>query len=206
MGTEVENNLNQSLPPGAPPLTLEEIDGLLPRHVVTRKELYDAEFINISDAAQKYFLSRKDFSLTVENLFKIHKDMFSRVWKWAGKKRKTNKNIGADKIYIEIELKKFADDLEYWLQGDPDYIEISARIHHRLVYIHPFNNGNGRWARFVVTLFLRKHINAYLDFPEDALFVSTTLRKEYIKALQEADHFNLQPLEDLHRKYLSKFS
>jgi Fic-DOC domain mobile mystery protein B len=206
MGTNVRDNLNLPLPPGATPLTPEEIEGLIPRHVTTRKELYDAEFINISDAGKKYFLSRKEFSLTVDSLFKIHKDMFKQVWKWAGQKRKTNKNIGVERIYIEVELKKFVDDLEYWLQDNPDYIEISAKIHHRLVSIHPFNNGNGRWARFVVTLFLKKHMNAYLDFPEDDLFVSTTLRKQYIKALQDADNFDLQPLENLHRRYLSKFS
>ena len=87
MGTGVKKNLNLSLPPGATPLTPEEIEGLIPRHVTTRKELYDAEFINISDAAGKYFLSRKNVSLTMDTLFKIHKDMFAQVWRWAGKKK-----------------------------------------------------------------------------------------------------------------------
>ena len=43
MGTNVRDNLNLPLPPGATPLTPEEIEGLIPRHVTTRKELYDAD-------------------------------------------------------------------------------------------------------------------------------------------------------------------
>jgi Fic family protein len=87
-----------------------------------------------------------------------------------------------------------------------DTIEISARLHHRLVYIHPFNNGNGRWARFIVNLFLKEHLDSYIIFPEDELLLTTAIRKTYIKALQEADNLNYGPLIDLQKKYISKFA
>ena len=32
--------------------------------------------------------------------------MFNKTWKWAGKFRQSNKNIGSDKMLIQIELKK----------------------------------------------------------------------------------------------------
>jgi len=96
--------------------------------------------------------------------------------------------------------------LKYWLEQNIDTIEISARLHHRLVYIHPFNNGNGRWARLIVNLFLIEQLNSYLDFPEDELLLTTKIRKAYIEALREADNLDYRPLIDLHKKYISNFT
>lgn len=198
--------INQELPPGATPLTAEELVGLLPKYITTRRELDDAEFKNISDASKIYLLSRKKIQYMLSNLYKIHKEMFGNVWTWAGKKRKTNKYIGVDNAHIDMEMKKLIDDLQYWLEHKMDIIEISARLHHRLVYIHPFNNGNGRWARFIVNLFLKEHLDSYIIFPEDELLLTTAIRKTYIKALQEADNLNYGPLIDLQIKYISKFA
>ena len=206
MESKSKKKINQKLPPGATPLTPEDLEGLLPKYITTRAELNDAEFKNISEASKKYFLSRKTFQLTIGNLYKIHKEMFGHVWKWAGKKRITEKNIGVEKTQIDVELKKLLDDLEYWLKKNTDLIEISARLHHRLVYIHPFNNGNGRWGRFIVNLFLKDHLDSYLDFPEDELLLTTKIRKSYIAALREADSLSYTPLIDLHNKYISNYS
>ncbi len=205
MESNPNKKINLNLPLDATPLTLEEFSDLLPLHITTRTELNDAEFINISKATQKYFLSRKKFLFSLANIYQAHKDMFGNVWKWAGKKRTTNKNIGVDKVYIDIELKKFIDDLDYWLKYDMDATEISARFHHRAVFIHPFDNGNGRWARFLSNLFLKDNLNSYLEFPENEVILTTVIRKTYIKALQEADNLNYQPLIDLHKKYISYF-
>jgi Fic-DOC domain mobile mystery protein B len=136
MESKSKKKINQKLPHGATPLTPEELKGLLPKYITTREELNDAEFKNISVASKKYFLSRKTFQFTIGNLYKIHKEMFGHVWKWAGKKRITEKNIGVEKTQIDVELKKLLDDLEYWLKKNIDLIEISARLHHRLVFIH----------------------------------------------------------------------
>ncbi|MFC2164552.1 mobile mystery protein B [Acidobacteriota bacterium] len=206
MESNSKKKINQELPPGATPLTAEDLEGLLPKYITTRAELNDAEFKNISEASKKYFLSRKSFQFTIGDLYRVHKEMFGHVWKWAGKKRVTEKNIGVDKAQIDIELKKLLDDLEYWLRKNTHLVETSARLHHRLVLIHPFNNGNGRWGRFIVNLFLKDHLNSYLDFTEDQLLIKTKIRKLYIAALREADSLNYKPLIDLHKKYISNSS
>jgi len=206
MESKSDKKINQELPSGATPLTSEDLEGLLPKYITTREELNDAEFKNISEASKKYFLSRKKNKFTIGNLYKIHKEMFGNVWKWAGGKRKTEKNIGVNKTQIDAELKKLLDDLEYWLEQSMNSLEISARLHHRLVYIHPFNNGNGRWARFIVNLFLKDYLNSYLKFPEDDLLLTTEIRKTYIKSLQKADNLDYQPLIDFQKKYVSNFS
>jgi len=206
MESKSNKKINRGLPTGATPLTSDDLDGLLPKFISTRQELNDAEFKNISEASKKYLLLKKKFPFTSEGLYKIHKEMFGKVWNWAGKKRKTNKNIGVDKAQIEIELKKLIDDYDFWKEQKMDIIEISARLHHRLVYIHPFNNGNGRWARFIVNLFLIEQLNSYLDFPENELILTTKIRINYIQALHEADNLNYEPLINFHKNFLSNFS
>jgi Fic-DOC domain mobile mystery protein B len=206
MESKSNKKINLELPPGATPLTPEDLEGLLPKYISTRAELNDAEFKNINEASKKFFLSKKKIQFNIYNLYNIHKEMFGKVWKWAGKKRKTEKNIGVNKTQIDVELKKLLDDLEYWMEQTMDFLEISARLHHRLVHIHPFNNGNGRWARFIVNLFLKDYLNSYLEFPEDDLLITTEIRKNYIKALQKADDLDYQPLIDFHKKYISNFS
>lgn len=198
-------DINKILPLGATPISEVELDGLLPRYITTRQELNDAEFKNIAEASKKYLLSKKKMKFSIENLYKIHRDMFGNVWAWAGKRRKTDTNIGVDKTQIDIELKKLIDDFNYWNSKGLNLVEISAMLHHRLVYIHPFNNGNGRWARFIVNIFLRDNMNAFLDFPEDEFVLTTTIRKEYIEALQKADYLEYKPLVELHKKFLSYY-
>jgi len=206
MESNSKKKINRELPPGATPLSPEDLEGLIPRYITTRSELNDAEFKNITEASKKYFLSRKRFPFTIGHLYKVHKEMFGQVWKWAGKKRITEKNIGVEKTQIDVEIIKLLDDLDYWLKQNMNIAEISARLHHRLVYIHPFNNGNGRWGRFIVNLFLKDHYDSYLDFPEDEILLTTEIRKSYIAALREADSLKYERLIDLHNKYISNFS
>jgi len=199
--------MNQSkLPPGATPLDPEDLKGLIPVHITTREELNDAEFMNVTSATRLYLLSKRKFTFSYENLLKLHKDMFGKVWKWAGEPRKTEKNIGVHYFEIEIEIKKYLDDLDYWLNNSMDIIEISARSHQRLVYIHPFNNGNGRWARLAVNLLLKDHSGKIMRFPEDELLLSSKIRKVYIKALGLADSGDISALIDFHKERIVEFN
>jgi fido (protein-threonine AMPylation protein) len=52
------------------------------------------------------------------------------------------------------------DDAKLWVAQHvypPD--EIAVRLHHRLVMIHPFPNGNGRHARLLADLSVRPEGN-----------------------------------------------
>lgn len=132
--------------------------------------------------------------------------MFGKVWKWAGKPRNKEKNLGVHFFEIEIEIKRYLEDLDYWLKNSMDIIEISARSHHRLVFIHPFNNGNGRWARFAVNLLLKDHSGKIMRFPEDELLLSSKIRNVYIKALELADRGDMSAMIDFHDKYIVEFN
>ena len=68
------------------PLTAEEREGLIPSYVTLRRELNEAEQANILEAEQQAF-ARKRNVLDERFLTALHKQMFGRVWRWAGKFR-----------------------------------------------------------------------------------------------------------------------
>ena len=68
--------------------------------------------------------------------------MFGEVWDWAGKLRQIELSIGIKAYLVSTELKNLSDDITYWDKNKTfDVYETAARIHHRAVQIHPFQNG-----------------------------------------------------------------
>ena len=126
--------------------------------------------------------------------------MFQSVWNWAGKYRTTNKNIGVDPYKISIEIKKLCDDCDYWIQNNTyDWNEIAARFHHKVVWIHPFANGNGRFSRILTDILLKRYQQTPLTwgrtaYPKDDFTDESNLRTEYILSLREADRKQYQKL------------
>lgn len=204
MGLKTKNI--QSNPNGSTPVDYDEREYLIPKHITTSSELNDAEFANIVEAKKKYFFSKNIFEFSYEFLFRVHKDMFGKVWRWAGKKRDTNKNIGVNKAYIDSQLKVLIDDYKFWMDHEYDHLEISCWIHHRLVHIHPFHNGNGRWARLISNIFLKQVMNSYIDWPEIDLRTTSGVKAKYIQSIIEADNLNYTSLQELHLKYLKQYS
>jgi len=140
--------------PGATPV--DDISGLIPTHITTRSELNEWEAANILKAARKYLTTKKNRTIDIAWLKKVHKDMFDETWSWAGKFRHSNFNFGADWHSIPEQMKLLVDDISHWGENRevPGIFEQSVRIHHRLVKIHPFVNGNGRHARLVADIYL----------------------------------------------------
>jgi len=90
-------------PEGATPLDKDDIEGLLPTHITTQAELDRWEQDNINEALA-WLENRKSKDILNEPFTKLlHKKMFCNVWKWAGKFRQSNKNIGVNWYQIPIE-------------------------------------------------------------------------------------------------------
>lgn len=104
---------------------------------------------------------------------------------------------------VAVELKNLSDDVHFWCNNSSNlsFIEEAATIHHRLVFIHPFLNENGRFSRLVSDRYLKAYKlpfpNWLIDLGKDGKH-----RKSYIKALQEADQGNLEPLVSYMKKYM----
>ena len=109
---------------GQTPLTHEELEGLIPSHITLRGELNEVEQANIV-SAQSWAYKRNNKVLNIEFLNDLHKRMFGKVWKWAGKFRTSGKNIGVDAYKIQTELKELMDTTAYWIEHntyEPDEI------------------------------------------------------------------------------------
>ena len=183
--------LNLTYNDGQTPLDEDEKEGLLIKSIATRGELDEFEQQNIEDAIQ-WSLTRKfkkDQILTETFIQVLHKRMYSNVWKWAGEYRKTNKNIGVDKLDIPVALRSLIDDAAFWLEHnvyDPD--EFAIRFKHRLVSIHCFPNGNGRHSRMIADIMIE---NIYqlpvFSWGGTSLSVDMDIRTQYLKAIRKAD-------------------
>lgn len=176
------------------PLTHEEREGLLPSYITLRSELNEAEQSNILEAEEWAFARTRDV-LNESFLTNLHKRMFGRVWHWAGEFRRTERNIGIVPYRIPIDLRQLLDDCRYWIEHgtyEPD--EIAARFHHRLVFIHPFPNGNGRHARLAADLLLVKLGRPRYSWGQINLVDPGETRKRYVSALRAADNQDIRPL------------
>lgn len=173
---------------GATPLSPDEIHNLIPKHLTTQKELNEWEQFNIVKGENWAFGIKRKNILSIEFAKKLHKQMFNETWSWAGVFRKSQTNIGVDSIYIPQELKAIFDDVEFWIFNNIyDMREIAIRLHHRLVFVHPFPNGNGRFSRLFADLLLQNNNEVSLSWGSCSLIEDSITRKQYIAALKEAD-------------------
>lgn len=174
---------------------LDDISGLKLKKITSRKELDEAEAQNILKAYIRYTLTSstlKKAELNLSFFRKLHYDMFGDVWSWAGEFRTTQTSIGVEANKIHQALYQLQDDLKYW-EKNWDYHEIATRLHHTLVKIHPFPNGNGRWARLATDLWLLKAGHNVLSWGGDIIEIFTA-RTEYIASLKEADNGSYERL------------
>lgn len=170
------------------PLTAEEKNGLKLKWITLRSELNEAEARNIAQA-QLWLASNKKKDVCSDTfLRKLHKKMFCDVWIWAGEYRITERNIGVAPYQIPMKLMQLFDDLNFWIDNKTySNHEIAVRLHHKLVQIHPFPNGNGRVSRLMADLVLQKLGGKTLYWGDTNLVDVSEVRRKYIDALRKAD-------------------
>ena len=73
-------------PAGSTPLDEDDVEGLIPSWVATRADLNEAEQANILAALTKRRWARATVDVLLDDLAvrDLHRDMFGRVWRWAG--------------------------------------------------------------------------------------------------------------------------
>lgn len=183
--------------PGATPMDPDERDGLVPKHIVLKRELDEFEQINILEG-QAWAERNKNFRknlLSDENARKLHQKMFGKTWKWAGTFRRTEKSIGVDPVKIGVMLHDLLEDVKAWQEFKTYPVDEQAvRLHHRMVLIHPFPNGNGRHARLFTDAFLRSCDAEPFSWGRINLVDPSETRTAYISALQAADAKDYGPL------------
>jgi Fic-DOC domain mobile mystery protein B len=187
-------SVNLDYPAGATPLDADELASLIPGHITTQAELNEWEQLNIVQGDSWARKQRREM-LNEGFLRQLHKQMFGETWRWAGEFRKSDKNIGIDWLKIGVELRKLLDDVRYQIEhGSFAADEIAVRLHHRLVSIHPFPNGNGRHARLLADLVVERLGQSRFSWGSRNLVDASEARQRYIDALQTADARDMGPL------------
>ena len=182
---------------GNTPLSPQEQNDLIP-DLSTKEELNEWERQNIVEAYAWVFerrnLRRFD-PLTEAYLRELHHRMFDQTWKWAGAYRSTEKNIGIAHYQIREALGVLLGDTRYWLQHQTfPADEVAVRFHHRLVWIHPFANGNGRHARIMADILVERQGRPAFTWGGASIVQPGQFRSRYIHALRAADKSDLGPI------------
>jgi Fic-DOC domain mobile mystery protein B len=190
--------------PGETPI---DISGLKLANVTNRQQLSVAEAENVRKAVVKYFggtLTSRQAPFDLRWMLKLHGEMFGDVWKWAGRTRTRNFNLGSAWHQVETQLQNLCEDLAFWEKHWPDTIEQAAHLHHRSVQIHPFENGNGRWSRMLANIWLKLHKLPPTEWPEESIGGASVIRDAYLAAVRAADLGDLTLLMELHREHAAR--
>ena len=184
-------------PEGATPIDPDEMNGLKYKHISTRGELDQLEQAAITNGLEWLSKQKQPDVLSEAFVLELHKRLFGEVWRWAGSFRSTEKNIGIDPLHISIQLRNLLDDARFWVEHEtypPN--ELAIRFHHRLVFIHPFPNGNGRHARTMADAILTKifHLPAIDWAGGYKLEDMNQRRQQYLTALRAADNHDFTKL------------
>lgn len=188
--------------PGQTPL--EDISGLRDRSIRTQAQLNAAEAENIRRAFVKYLAgtpSKRAARFDLAWTKKLHQEMFGDVWMWGGVLRTAELNIGVPAHRVPIALQELLDDCHAWVELEMPLVEQGARLHHRAVQIHPFRNGNGRWARLLTNIWLKRNGGGIIEWPEATIGAVSTIRDDYLVAVQAADRGDYGLLIAMHKKH-----
>ena len=151
-------------------------------------------------------LAKKRAEITPELILSIHKKSFGWIFpKWAGKFRQIEVEFSGKQapafFQAPVMIKELCDDLRERLKHIPpknqpeeflrETISLIAWFQHKFVWIHPFNDYNGRTARLLSNVL-------FLKFSLPAVEIKVESKKDrdiYIQAMWKADDGDHAPLE-----------
>ncbi len=186
------------------------------------EELQRLEAIGVIRASRfvrKYAQSHE--RVTMETVFEIHRSIFQDAWpEIAGKTRTVELKITDSEhhpphhIHVPGLIKEASDELDmrisgirstesFWLRGGDlseeqmimgdKVVEVAAWLHHKITFIHPFQDGNGRTARLAANLVLECY-----GLVGISIKVERENKNRYRLALAQVDKMNdLEPLKAL---------
>jgi Fic-DOC domain mobile mystery protein B len=182
------------------PLTPWETALLVPS-LSTRSQLLEIEESSIH-AARLWAMRPRNLQggeiFTEEFLRELHRRMFGGIWRAAGRYRKSAAHSGWEPARIAEGVRLFLDDADGWARYSTYPIhECAVRLHHRLVSVRPWSNGNGRHARLMADVAVAAQGEAPLTW--GSRVDAGSARSRYAEATAAADGGDLGPLLDFAR-------
>ncbi len=176
-------------------LTLSEIRHIIEtRYAVPGKSLQEQNEAIGVDAAMKYInttLLSRTGAITVSDILEIHRRVLGYVDPVEGGRLRTSQVFVGHHIPPHPQdLQRHMQELVQWLNSEDTLqlhpVEYAALAHYKLVYVHPFVDGNGRTSRLLMNLVLMQ-----------ARYPPITIRKEqraeYYAALDTANEGDVRP-------------
>jgi len=188
---EIEYTYNSNAIEGST-LTLRETQLVIREGItVSGKSLSDHLEAKNHPEAIKYIENMVGHVLKEADVLKVHEIIFSGIRENAGHYRNAQVYIeGCDHIPPPaFEVPELMGNLLEWLEKNREElrpIETAAVFHHKLVCIHPFDDGNGRVARLLMNLLLIKY-----GYP--LTVIKRVDRRRYYDTLKKADRGDLKP-------------
>ena len=179
-----------------------------------RLGITDKNLINMYEASgitkAELYLQELDIDTCfgISLVLDLHRMAFGELYDWAGKWRTIDVQVGklSPPIFTKVPnlMYQYADEVDFKLSTSSkkeELAEIFAYLHHRFVWIHPFNNGNGRTARLLLDFaaLSKGYEPIYLYHREGEA------RKNYIDALRKADEGNYKALSTMILTKLTPF-
>jgi Fic-DOC domain mobile mystery protein B len=188
--------------PGAG-ITEEQRSRLIPS-LSTRAQLDEIEGLAINAArvwAMRDPVLRRPDLLSEPFAKELHRRMFGAVWRGAGRYRTAPRTPGWDPDQVAGGVRMFLDDAEGWLRFSTYTVHESAvRLHHRLVSVRPWANGNGRHARLYADIIVAAHGEVPLTWGRRlGIAEHDSARARYLGAVKAGDSGDMGPLLEFAR-------
>lgn len=169
--------------------------------IIARSELIKKETEGIARGIDYVLHLSKKTGLQPSLLLKLHRFCFGWIFpKWAGRYRTIDVETSTHRFpphYKVRELTKtFFDDLNERLKHETDSVELIAWAQHRIVWIHPFKDYNGRIARLFSNLLMLRFNLPLVEVPAER----GSDRRQYIQAMKAADRGDYSKLVNLIKK------
>lgn len=170
-------------------LTLQETRLVLEQGITIKGRNLREHFEAKNHEKAIYFveeLARPKYILNEKDIFSIHSLVLENIEsEFAGRYRNGQVRIlGANFIPPNfVKISSLMKELVIYTNENPDklnHVELTARFHHRFVWIHPFFDGNGRTARLLMNLLL-------LKFGYPPAIILKNNRKQYYRSLNQAN-------------------
>ncbi len=155
---------------------------------------YTFEAIGHAKAYDFMFTLLKNRTITERDILTMQQMFYENIEsEYAGKYRDMDVFISGSKYPVAEprRIQTEMDELFQWIEAERDKLHpvvFAAQLHKRVVFIHPFKDGNGRIARLMLNTALIQ--DGYL-----LAVIPPVLRHEYIQLLEKA-HRDDKPFEE----------
>jgi Fic family protein len=171
-------------------LTLRETELVINRGLTVGNKALAEHFeaINHKEGIEYvYNFAKKKKELDEDVLLKIHELLLKNIADAWGYRNSNVMITGAVHLPPSaIKVPRLMKEFLIWYYENKSKIpvvELAAWVHYKMVYIHPFLDGNGRTARLLMNLILIQH-----GYPPAVILHVD--RKKYYRVLREADREN----------------